>query len=94
MAALDRLVARVDTLVPPEATSRPCAGSATRPRWPCPPGDGPLDLTDHETWLVRQICTDYLPRAIEHYLALPPDLASSPCSTGGPRARCSTSSWR
>ena len=50
--------------------------------WPLVRHEGPLDLTDHETWLVRQISTDYLPRAIEHYFALPPELALEPVLDG------------
>ena len=47
-----------------------------------PATDGPLDLTDHETWLLRQICIDYLPGALEHFIALPADLASEPVLDG------------
>ncbi len=47
-----------------------------------PTTDGPLDLTDHETWLLRQICIDYLPGALEHFIALPSDLASEPVLDG------------
>ena len=43
---------------------------------------GPLDLTDHETWLLRQICIDYLPGALENFIALPSDLASEPVLDG------------
>jgi hypothetical protein len=81
LAALDRLVARVTGLVEPEDVAairriRDAAALAL------PSGDGALDLTDHETWLARQICTDYLPRAIEHYLALPQGLALEPMLEG------------
>jgi hypothetical protein len=47
-----------------------------------PATDAPLDLSDHETWLLRQICIDYLPGALEHYIALPADLASEPVLDG------------
>ena len=47
-----------------------------------PATDAPLDLSDHETWLLRQICIDYLPGALEHYIALPSDLASEPVLDG------------
>ena len=81
IAALDRLATRVEGLVPAEDVAalrriREAAALALTP------DEGPLDLTDHETWLVRQICTDYLPRAIEHYLALPPELALEPVLDG------------
>ena len=81
IAALDRLAARVEGLISTEDVAalrriRDAAALALVP------DEGPLDLTDHETWLVRQICTDYLPRAIEHYLALPEELALEPVLDG------------
>ena len=81
VAALDRLVTRVTGLV-----AAPDVAAIQRIRdaaeLALPSGDGPLDLTDHETWLARQICTDYLPRAIEHFLALPQELALEPMLDG------------
>jgi len=47
-----------------------------------PPDDAPLDLSDHETWLLRQICIDYLPGALEHYIALPSDRVAEPVLDG------------
>jgi hypothetical protein len=47
------------------------------------PTDGRvLDLTDHETWLVRQIAIDYLPSAIERYLAVNPAARARPMAEG------------
>ena len=67
---LDRLVANVRGLVPETdvARVRRIRDSAALA---LPTTDGPLDLTDHETWLLRQICIDYLPGALEHFIALP-----------------------
>jgi hypothetical protein len=81
VATLDRLATRVRGLVPDDdlATIRRIRDSAALA---LPATDAPLDLTDHETWLVRQICIDYLPRALEHYIALPADLASEPVLEG------------
>jgi len=81
IAALDRLASRVEGLIPADDVAalrriRDAAAIALTP------DEGPLDLADHEMWLVRQICTDYLPRAIEHYLALPPELALEPVLDG------------
>ena len=78
---LDRLVANVRGLVPETdmATLLRIRDSAALA---LPTTDGPLDLTDHETWLLRQICIDYLPGALEHYIALPSDLASEPVLDG------------
>jgi hypothetical protein len=81
IAALDRLASRVEGLVAPEDVAalrriREEAAIALTP------DEGPIDLTDHEMWLVRQICIDYLPRALEHYLALPPELALEPVLDG------------
>ena len=78
---LDRLVANVRGWVPETdvATVRRIRDSAALA---LPTTDGPLDLTDHETWLLRQICIDYLPGALEHYIALPSDLASEPLLDG------------
>jgi hypothetical protein len=47
-----------------------------------PATDETLDLTNHDTWLLRQICIDYLPGALEHFIALPSDLASEPVLDG------------
>jgi hypothetical protein len=81
LAVLDRLVTNVSGLVPETDTA-----SLLRIRHSAelalPTTDGPLDLTNHETWLVRQICIDYLPGALEHYIALPSDLASEPVLDG------------
>ena len=81
LAVLDRLVANVRGLVPETdvATVRRIRDSAALA---LPTTDGPLDLTDHETWLLRQICIDYLPGALEHFIALPSDLASEPVLDG------------
>ena len=81
VAVLDRLVANVRGLVPETdvATVRRIRDTAALA---LPTADGPLDLTDHETWLLRQICIDYLPGALEHFIALPSDLASEPLLDG------------
>jgi hypothetical protein len=81
LASLDRLVANVAGLVDETDVAalqriRDSAALAL------PPTDAPLDLADHETWLLRQICIDYLPSALEHYIALPPDRASEPVLDG------------
>jgi hypothetical protein len=81
LAVLDRLVANVRGLVPDTDMEtlgriRTCAALAL------PTTDQPLDLTDHETWLLRQICISYLPGALEHYVVLPADLASEPVLDG------------
>ena len=81
LAGLDRLVANVrgrvdETDVATLQRIRDSAAVAL------PPTDAPLDLTDHETWLLRQICIDYLPGALEHYIALPPARASEPVLDG------------
>ncbi len=81
LAVLDRLVANVRGLVPETdvATVRRIRDTAALA---LPTTDGPLDLTDHETWLLRQICIDYVPGALEHFIALPSDLASEPVLDG------------
>jgi hypothetical protein len=81
VAVLDRLIANVRGSVPETDVAtllriRDTASLAL------PATDRPLDLTDHETWQLRQICIDYLPGALEHYLALPSDLASEPVLDG------------
>ncbi len=81
VASLDRLVANLNGLVDETDVAkvqriRESAALAL------PSNDAPLDLTDHETWLLRQICIDYLPVALEHYTALPPDRASEPVLDG------------
>jgi hypothetical protein len=81
LAVLDRLVVNVRGSVPETdvATVQRIRDAAARAM---PTTDGPLDLTDHETWLLRQICIDYVPGAFEHFIALPPDLASEPVLDG------------
>ena len=81
VARLDRLVANVRGLVDETdvATLQRIRDSAALA---LAPTDAPLDLADHETWLLRQICIDYLPSALEHYIALPPDRASEPVLDG------------
>jgi len=81
LAVLDRLVANVSGRVPETdvATLRRIRDSAADA---LPATDAPLDLTDHDTWLVRQICIDYVPRALDHFLALPSDRASEPLLDG------------
>jgi hypothetical protein len=75
LATLERLVANVHGRLEERdvATLQRIRVSAARA---LPPDDAPLDLSDHETWLLRQICIDYLPGALEHYIALPSDRAS------------------
>ena len=82
LAVLDRLVANVRGLVPETDVGHHCAHPRQPPPLALPTTDGPLDLTDHETWLLRQICIDYVPGALEHFIALPPDLASEPVLDG------------
>ncbi len=81
LAVLDRLIANVlgslsETDI---ATLRRIRDSAALA---LPATDAPVDLTDHEMWLLRQICIDYVPGALDHYLALPSDLASAPVLDG------------
>ncbi len=81
VARLDRLIANVGGLMDETdvATVQRIRDSAALA---LPPTDAPLDLADHEMWLLRQICIDYLPGALEHYIALPPDRASEPVLDG------------
>ena len=81
LAVLDRLVANVSGWVPDTdlATVRRIRDAAALA---LPTTDGPLNLVDHETWLLRQICIRYLPGALEHYIALPSDRASEPVLDG------------
>jgi hypothetical protein len=81
LAVLERLVTNVSGLVPETemATLLRIRHSA---ELALPTSDGPLDLTNHETWLARQICVDYLPGALEHYIALPSERASEPVLDG------------
>jgi len=79
LAVVDRLIAYVRTLLPEDVdTLQRIRVSADA----CLPDDGPLDLADHETWQVRQICVAYLPGALERYLALRPERASEPLLDG------------
>jgi hypothetical protein len=81
LAVLDRLIANVLGWAPDTeiATLRRIRDSAARA---LPISDDPLDLTDHDIWLLRQICIDYVPRALDHYLALPSDMATEPLLDG------------
>jgi hypothetical protein len=81
LAVLDRLVANVLGWVPETdvASLRRIRDSAALA---LPTTDAPLDLTDHDTWLLRAICIDYVPGALDHYIALPSDLASEPLLDG------------
>jgi hypothetical protein len=81
VAVLDRLVANVIGWVP-ETELGTLQRIRDRAGLALPATDEPLDLTDHDTWLVRQICIDYVPRALDHYIALPSDLASEPLLDG------------
>ena len=81
LAVLDRLVTNVRGLVP-ETDMAAVLRIRHSAELALPTTDEPLDLTNHETWLVRQICIDYLPGALEHYIALPSDLASEPVLDG------------
>ena len=81
LARLDRLIANVRGLMAESdvATLERIRASAARA---LPPNDAPLDLADHEMWLLRQTCIDYLPGALEHYVSLPSDRASEPVLDG------------
>ena len=81
LAVLDRVIEDVLAWVPATdvATLRRIRDSAARA---LPATDDPLDLTDHDTWLLRQICIDYVPGALDHYIALPSDLSSEPLLDG------------
>ena len=78
---LDRLVANVRGWVP-ETELATLRRIRDRAALALPATDERLDLTDHDTWLLRQICIDYVPRALDHYIALPSDLASEPLLDG------------
>jgi len=81
LAVLDRIIANVVGRVPETdvATLRRIRDNAARA---LPTSDEPLDLTDHDVWLLRQICIDYVPGALDHFIALPPDRASEPLLDG------------
>ncbi len=81
LAGLDGLIANVDGLLE-EGDAATLQRIRDNAALALPATDAPLDLSDHETWLLRQICIDYLPGALEHYIALPPDLASEPVLDG------------
>jgi len=81
LAVLERLITNVRGLVP-ETDIAVLLRIRHNADLALPTTDGQLDLTNHETWLVRQICIDYLPGALEHYIALPSDLASEPVLDG------------
>jgi hypothetical protein len=80
LAVVDRLIANVSGLVP--ETDMAALHRIRHSAELALPTDEQLDLTNHDTWLLRQICIDYLPGALEHFIALPPDLASEPVLDG------------
>jgi hypothetical protein len=80
VAVLDRVIEKVRELVPEAEMAtllriRNLAALAL-------PATDTLDLTSHDTWQLRQICIDYVPGALEHYIALPSDLATEPMLDG------------
>ena len=81
LAVLDRLIANVHGFVPETDVAKMQRIRASA-ALALPTTHGPLDLTDHETWLLRQMCIDYLPGALQHFIALPVDLASEPVLDG------------
>jgi hypothetical protein len=81
MAVLERLIANVRGFVS-DADMAALLRIRDSAALALPAADRPLDLTDHEMWLLRQICIDYLPGALEHYIALPADMASAPLLDG------------
>jgi hypothetical protein len=81
VAVLDRLIANVHGLVPEADVARVRRIRDTA-AIALPATAGPLDLADHDTWQLRQICIDYLPGALEHFIALPADLAAEPVLDG------------
>jgi len=81
LAVLDRLIANVRGQVP-ETDVATLGRIRDRAARALPATDEPLDLTDHDMWLLRQICIDYVPGALDHFVALPSDLASEPLLDG------------
>jgi hypothetical protein len=81
LAVVDRLITNVSGLVP-ETDMAALLRIRHSAELALPATDETLDLTNHDTWLLRQICIDYLPGALEHFIALPSDLASEPVLDG------------
>jgi hypothetical protein len=81
LAVLDRLVVNARGWVP-ETNLATVQRIRDRAALALPATDEPLHLADHDTWLLRQICIDYVPGALDHYIALPADLASEPLLDG------------
>lgn len=81
LAILDRLIANVAPSVT-EADVATLQRIRAKAALALPANDERLDLTDHDMWLLRQICIDYVPRAMDHYLALPAKLSSEPVLDG------------
>ena len=76
-----QILARIDAIAVEARSTLPAEAAATLQRIrivareALPADDRALDFTDQEqTWLVRQAACDYLPTAIERYLALKPAL--------------------
>ena len=81
LAVLDRLIANVAPSVA-EADVATLQRIRAKAALALPANDEQLDLTDHDIWLLRQICIDYVPRAMDHYIALPERLSSEPILDG------------
>jgi hypothetical protein len=81
LAVLDRLVTNVTGWVP--ETDVAALGRIRESAAIALPGtDDQLDLTNHDIWQLRQICIDYVPRALDFYIALPSELAAEPLLDG------------
>ncbi len=81
LAVLDRVIAHVAPSIA-EADIATLKRIRAKAALALPANDEPVDLTDHDTWLVRQICIDYVPGALDLYLALPADLSLEPVLDG------------
>jgi hypothetical protein len=81
LAVLDRLIVNARGWVP-ETDVATVQRIRDRAALALPVTDDPLQLTDHDIWLLRQICIDYVPGALDHFIALPADLASEPLLDG------------
>jgi hypothetical protein len=80
-ARIESIADRAGPLVPAGAAAS-LARIRDTARVALPTDDRALDFTDHETWLIRQIATDYLPSAIDRYLAVNPAARDRPVAAG------------